>query len=116
MIISPTIIVLGAWENDLQKAFLVGVSLFAFGFTLKNPLDYIDEKKGNKYLKGKMAILIWGTLAFLIMAVIPLGNFVRDVNTDLLTFISLGLMISIIRIKKGGKSNLIIKKYIISLV
>lgn len=103
LIIGPIIIVLGGWENDLQKPLLVAISLFAFSFTLKDALDYVDDMKNrnNKYFNGKVAVIIWGTLAFLIMTVIPLGDFVEDVNTDLLTFVSLGLVLAMIGVKEA---------------
>jgi len=102
LILSSILIVLFGWEDNLQKNVLVGISIIAFSFTLKDALDYVDDIKGskNKYLGGKVAIIIWGVLSLLIMMVIPMADFVGDVNTDLFTIISLGLVLATIGAKQ----------------
>ncbi|MEV5114442.1 hypothetical protein [Peribacillus frigoritolerans] len=105
LILAAIIIVLSGWENSeyLLHNAMVSLSLLAYGLSLKDLIDYIDEDKDDteKYFKGWITLIIIGFISFMIVAVRPVAEFVNDTNTDIFTLISLGLVLVTISVKQN---------------
>ncbi len=104
LILSAIVIVIFGWDSPeyLLHNTMVSISLIAYGLSLKDLVDFVDEDKeeNEKYFKGWITMIIVGFIAFMIAALQPMANFVNDTNTDLFTLISLGLVLVTISVKQ----------------
>lgn len=104
LILASLLIVLCGWDTDkyIYHNSMVAISIIAYGLSLKDLVDFVDEDKDStgKYFKGWITMIASGLMAFMIIAVKPMANFVNGTNTDIFALISLGLVLVTISVKQ----------------